>query len=767
MGGVALRIRGLVQGVGFRPHVWRLAHECALSGDVRNDGEGVLVRAWGGSEAIERFCRRVREEAPPLARIDSVERCAIDGPAPGAGFEITASQAGAIATGVVPDAATCPACLAEIGDPAQRRHNYAFTNCTHCGPRLTIIKGIPYDRPRTSMAAFQLCPDCRTEYENPADRRFHAQPIACPVCGPRLWLEYGSGEVADDPIGTAIALLRTGRILAIKGIGGFHLACDASNGVTVEELRRRKKRGDKPFAVMMPDLDGAARYVQVDAAAAAFLSGAEAPILLLPPRKDGLPLPAGIAPGQAELGVMLPYSPLHHLLLQRFGGPLVMTSGNRSDEPQCTDNDDARQRLCDLADAFLMHNRDIVNRVDDSVARMAAGAPRLMRRARGFAPGRMHLPPRLRDAAPVLAMGAELKNTFCLAGHGAAVLSQHIGDLSDARTMVDYRKALTLYRDLFAFTPSAIAVDLHPGYAATRIGEELASELGVPLVRVQHHHAHIAACMAEHGIGADAGPVLGVALDGIGLGDDGTIWGGEFLLCTYRDARRVGRITPVALPGSDQAMRQPWRNAYAHLRRFADWEDLARRHADLPFMRRLAARDLSVLDTMLARGINTPPASSMGRLFDAAAAVLDIVPERLSFEGEAAQKLEALALAAPDDVGAYAAAVEPGMLTEISWSPLWRDIIEDLGRDTEPAVIARRFHHALAQAVGDLALALAKRHGAGTIALSGGVFHNRLLLEGVLARLTPSGLRLLAHRQLPSGDGGLALGQAAVAAAQA
>lgn len=768
MRGVALRIRGLVQGVGFRPHVWRLAHESSLRGDVLNDGEGVLVRAWGPQDEIDRFCRRVRDEAPPLARIDSVERSPIDLPPPLDGFQIAASRGGAVATGIVPDAATCPACLAEIGDPAQRRHGYAFTNCTHCGPRLSIITGIPYDRPRTSMADFELCPACRAEYENPADRRFHAQPIACPDCGPRLWLEDASGarRAGDDPIGQAADLLRAGRILAIKGIGGFHLACDARDAAAIGELRRRKNRGDKPFALMMPDLDAATAYVRIDAAAVSFLAGPAAPILLLPPVAGGMPLPQAIAPGQAELGIMLPYSPLHHLLLRRFGGPLVMTSGNCSDEPQCTANEDARARLSGLADALLMHDRGIVNRVDDSVARMAAGAPRLMRRARGFAPGRLTLPDGLQAAPQILAMGAELKNTFCLGGAGAAILSQHIGDLGDALTVADYRKALALYRDLFAFAPRAIAVDRHPDYAATRIGEEIAAKAGLPVIRVQHHHAHIAACMAEHGLGAGAGPVLGVALDGIGLGADDTIWGGEFLLCTYREFRRLGRIAPVALLGGNQAMRQPWRSAYAHLRRFTDWDEMTRRHGDLPILRRLATKNLTALDHMMARGLNAPLASSTGRLFDAVAAALDIVPETLSFEGEAAQKLEALALTASGDAAAYPYALEHGELAELSWAPLWAAILADLTRGEAPAFIARRFHEALADAVATLARSLAERHGAGRVALSGGVFHNRLLLESVLARLDRSGLRVLAHAQVPSGDGGLALGQAAIAAAR-
>ena len=765
MSGLVLRIRGLVQGVGFRPNVWRLARESNLSGDVLNDGEGVLVRVWGADAEVERFCRRIRDEAPPLARIDSLERAPIAGP-PLDGFVIAESRHNVIATGIVPDAATCPACLAEIHDATQRRHRYAFTNCTHCGPRLTIIKGIPYDRPLTSMAAFDLCPQCEAEYRNPADRRFHAQPIACPTCGPRLWLESADGApiACEDAIETTAALLRDGKIVAVKGLGGFHLACDAMNAAAVAALRRRKRRGDKPFAVMMPDVASASAFVAVYGEAARFLRGSAAPILLLPRRPAQPALPDSIAPGQANIGIMLPYSPLHHLLLAAFDGPLVMTSGNRRDEPQCIANDDARDHLAGLADAFLMHDREIVNRVDDSVLRIAAGKPRLMRRARGYAPAGLPLAPGFADVPPVLAMGADLKNTFCLMRAGAAILSQHVGDLGEPRTAADGRKALALYRELFDFKPQSVAVDLHPDYAASRLGETIAAEVGAKTVTVQHHHAHIASCMAEHGVGPGEGPVLGVALDGIGFGSNGEIWGGEFLLCTYRSFRRVGRFSPVALPGGNQAMREPWRNAFAHLRSFTDWQEQSARHADLPIMRLLAGKNPPMLARMIERNLKAPPASSAGRLFDAVAAVLDIVPERISFEGEAAQKLEALAAAAPADCGQYGVDVADGELAELSWAPLWHGILADLARGEDKHIIARRFHDTLAAGVATLAQDLAERWQSGTVALSGGVFHNRLLLEGVMERLSHEPLRVLAPEQVPAGDGGLSLGQAAVAA---
>ena len=561
-----IRVRGLVQGVGFRPKVWQLAQELGVAGDVRNDGEGVLIRACAPQEALDALCRRLRAECPPLARIDALERGALEAERPAEGFRILASAATRARTGVVADAALCAACAAEIQDPANRRFRYPFTNCTHCGPRLSILRAIPYDRANTSMAAFPLCPDCRREYQDPADRRFHAQPNACPACGPRVWLEdrHGRRFATLDPLTTASQWLARGRILAIKGLGGFHLACDAGNAAAVAALRRGKHRFHKPFALMARDLEVVRRYCRVNAAQAALLGGPAAPIVLLTiggPEK----VAEAVAPGQANLGFMLPYSPLHRLLLADWEKALVMTSGNRSEEPQCLDNAEARQRLGALADGWLLHDRDIVNRVDDSVVQWLEGAPRLLRRARGYAPTPLPLPPGFAAAPPLLALGGEQKNTFCLIQEGQAILSQHLGDLEEARTAAEYRRALALYQELFQHTPWAIAIDRHPDYGATQFGRQLAAEQDLAVVAVQHHHAHIASVLADCAWPREGSRVLGIALDGLGYGDGGQLWGGEFLCADYAGYERVGFLRPVALPGGVQAIREPWRTLYAQL----------------------------------------------------------------------------------------------------------------------------------------------------------------------------------------------------------
>ncbi|MCC2111170.1 MAG: carbamoyltransferase HypF, partial [Hyphomicrobiales bacterium] len=487
-----IRVRGLVQGVGFRPHVWRVAKAFGLSGEVLNDGAGVAIEAWGEAEAIAGFLERLRAEAPPLSRIDGIETEPLSGVAPVGGFRIAVSGHGPVATGVVPDAATCPACRSEIADPADRRYRYPFTNCTHCGPRLSIVREIPYDRATTSMSVFEMCPDCRAEYENPADRRFHAQPNACPVCGPKAWLEDRSGpRTSEDPIAETAALLSDGAIVAVKGIGGFHLACDATDDGAVDELRRRKHRADKPLALMAADLTIARKYAEIGAEEAALMECAAAPIVLVP--SAGRPLARGIAPGQDHVGFMLPYTPLHHLLMQNLDRPIVLTSGNLSDEPQVIANDEARERLADIADFWLMHDREIVNRLDDSVMRCDRPGPSILRRARGLAPAPLPLAEGFADAPKILAMGGELKSTFCLLSGGQAILSQHIGDLEEAGTHADYRKNLALYRHMFDFDPEVIAVDRHPDYLSTQWGEALAEETGSTIVAVQHHHAHLAA----------------------------------------------------------------------------------------------------------------------------------------------------------------------------------------------------------------------------------------------------------------------------------
>lgn len=777
-----VRVRGLVQGVGYRPTVWRLARREGLVGSVGNDGDGVLIHVAGPREALDRFAAALRAEAPPLARIDAVERVAAPLPADAEDFVIVASGAGSVHTGVVPDAATCADCAAEIVDPFSRRYRYPFTNCTHCGPRLTIIERIPYDRATTTMRGYALCPDCGAEYRDPADRRFHAQPIACYACGPRARLLRFDGRpiavealTMFDDVDAACTLLQRGHRLAIKGLGGYQLACDAENAAAVAALRIAKRREAKPFALMARDLEVVRRYCVVDDAEAALLQSPAAPIVLLRRRVDGAALPDAIAPGLDTLGVMLPNTPLHHLLLRRMTRAIVLTSGNLASEPQCIDDAAAAAELGALADFVLTHDRPIARRVDDSVARVVAGKARLLRRARGYAPAPLPLPPGFERAPALLACGGELKNTFCLIGDGQAVLSHHIGDLEDARTYADYQRALADYAQLFAHQPAAIAVDRHPEYLSSKLGRARAAESGLPLYEVQHHHAHIAACMAENGVGVDEGAVLGVALDGLGYGEDGTIWGGEFLRADYLGYQRLGTFKPVAMPGAAQAIREPWRNTYAHLMAEMGWPRFAMNYAELDLFRFLDAQPRATLDAMLARGLNSPLASSCGRLFDAAAAAVGLCRERAQYEGQAAIAFEAAVDAATlheeTEQLAYPFAIprlRAGGLPYIEPLGVWQALLGDLILRTPVGVIAARFHKGLALAI----VRMIEQIGAAesslrTVALSGGVFQNRVLFEQVESRLLRLGYRVLSHARVPANDGGLALGQAVVAAARA
>ena len=761
--GRRLRIRGLVQGVGFRPHVWRLATEEGLCGHVLNDGAGVEIEVWGGSAALDRFGSRLSREAPPLACIDSVSWEAVDRAPERDGFRIIKSASGEISTGVVPDAATCPACLADILDPANRRYGYAFTNCTHCGPRLSIVHSIPYDRARTSMNAFPMCEACRSEYEDPADRRFHAQPNACAACGPRLWLEDGDdGTGCADPVAETARLIGEGAIVAIKGIGGFHLACDATSETAVSELRRRKRRAAKPLAVMARDVGQIRRFCAVSAQEEELLGSSAAPIVVL--RNDGEALASGIAPGQVRTGFMLPYTPLHHLLTRALDQPIVLTSGNLSDEPQAIDNDDARVRLAGVADCWLMHDRDIVNRLDDSVVRLDAPGPQILRRARGLAPAPLWMADGFADCPPVLAMGGELKSTFTLLKDGQAIVSQHLGDLEEAATHADYRKAIGLYRDIFRFDPQVIAVELHADYLSTQWGEVLASETEAELVRVQHHHAHLAACLAEHRTEPGDDRTVGVVMDGLGFGEDGTIWGGEFLVGGYSGFDRAGHFAPIPLPGGAQAMREPWRNTIAHLAT-AFGEDWFGRVSRTPLGLELGAHPLSVVERMMAQKLNSPLSSSAGRLFDAVAGALGLCADRQQYEGQAAMEMEALAQPHLSNESGYAVAVTPVQAKDVlSWTPLWEELIRDIARNTGPGVIAARFHLGLAAALAETAMRIADGAGIRRIVLSGGVMQNRILLEALHGRLLVEGYEVLVHARVPANDGGLSLGQAAIAA---
>ncbi|MBM3563017.1 MAG: carbamoyltransferase HypF [Alphaproteobacteria bacterium] len=759
------RVRGRVQGVGFRPTVWRIARQLGLAGEVLNDGEGVLVRVCGDQAGIEALLRRIACEPPPLARIDCIERRGYAGRLP-QDFRIADSLGGPTRTQVAPDAAICGACAAELRNPRDRRNRYPFANCTHCGPRLSIVTGIPYDRATTTMAPFALCAACEAEYRNPADRRFHAEAIACPECGPTASLiAFGQTEVPldgeADAVENAARLIARGDIIAIKGLGGYHLACDATSAEAVARLRRLKRRDAKPFALMARDLSVIRRYCPVGAIEERELTGVEAPIVLL--RATGPQrLPEPIAPGVDTLGFMLPTTPLHLLLMDRFDHPLVMTSGNISDEPAVTDDAEARRQLADIAPFALTHDRAIANRVDDSVVRIMDGRPRMLRRARGYAPAPLSLPRGFDHAPDLLAMGGELKTTFCMVKDGEAILSQHQGDLENAATFDDYRRNLRLYEKLFDHAPSAIVIDRHPEYLSSKLGRTEAETRGLSLIEVQHHHAHVAACLAENGRPLDAPPALGIVLDGLGFGDDGTIWGGEFLLADYFRYERLARLKPVAMPGGAQAAREPWRNLYAHLRAAVEPDSECLAAEWMAFDR----KPLAMIDRMISQGVNSPLASSCGRLFDAVAAALGVCADRQAYEGEAAARLEALAFAAPKEQRGYEFELSQSQLIDIDPAPLWRAIFDDLRRGVTVPVVACRFHLGLAESIAAVAVRLSAARNIETVALSGGCFQNRLLFESVCERLRGLGLEVLTHADTPANDGGLSLGQAAIGAAR-
>src|ERR1700722_13962078 len=739
----AIRVEGIVQGVGFRPFVYSLATGLGLSGFVGNDVDGVFVEVEGPSAAVTEFLRRLERDPPPLARIEGVTPTPPSPQGPPSSPIAPTPPPAPPRTLLSADTATCTDCLRELADPNDRRYRYPFINCTNCGPRFTIVRDVPYDRPFTTMAPFAMCPACAAEYHDPADRRFHAQPTCCPACGPGLTLRDPAGRpLPGDPVTQAAGLLRSGQILAVKGVGGYHLAVDAACQPAAATLRARKHREDKPFAVLAADLDQARELADVDQAAAVLLTSPARPIVLLPRRPDAPVAPAA-APGHRSLGVMLPYTPLHHLLVRALGHSMVLTSGNVSDEPIAYRDDDALARLAPIADAFLTHDRAIHIRTDDSVARTFRGRPMLIRRSRGYVPE-----PVTAGAGfprPVLACGAELKNTFCLAQGRHAVISHHIGDLENAETLRSFTEGIVHFRRLFDIDPQVVAYDLHPEYLSAKYALDLD---GVDLQGVQHHHAHIASCLAENG--AD-GPVIGVAFDGTGYGTDGTIWGGEFLVASLAGFERAGHLAPVPMPGGAAAIRQPWRMAAAYGAR-----------GDLRWARRNADRWAAVT-AMAAKGVNAPLTSSAGPLFDAAAALLG-VRDTINYEGQAAIELEQLA--DPAERGAYPAAVVAGDPFPIRDADLLTALISDLTAGVRAPVIAARFHHGVAAAIEAGCVVLRERHGLTTVALSGGVFQNMLLLHATAARLEARGFRVLTHSRLPCNDGGISLGQAVIAAAR-
>jgi hydrogenase maturation protein HypF len=756
-GRLRVRVSGTVQGVGFRPFVYRLAHELGLDGWVLNDTLGVLIEVEGAPSALGRFLERLGDEAPPLASVERIvpEQLA---PAGDVGFRILASAAaGEPAAPVSPDSATCPECLAEIWDPADRRYRYPFVNCTNCGPRFTIVEGVPYDRPLTTMSGFQMCDECRAEYEDPLDRRFHAQPNACPVCGPRARLLDGGGEEtaggqSGDVVAAAAGALSAGKIVAVKGLGGYHLACRADDEGVVATLRSRKHREDKPFAVMVPSVAAARALGQVSDAEERMLTARERPILLLRRNPDA-DLAVSVAPRSREVGLMLPYTPLHHLLLGDCGLPLVMTSGNVSDEPIAYRDEEAIERLAPIADLFLTHDRPIHIRTDDSVVRSVSigktAAPLLLRRSRGFVPGSMELP--VETARPLLACGAELKNAFCLAKGRRAWVGHHIGDLENYETLRSFREGIEHFQRLFAVEPALCVHDMHPEYLSTKYAFERA---GVELVAVQHHHAHLAACLAEHG---EDGPALGAIYDGTGFGSDGTVWGGELLVGDLRDFERVGHLRPVPLPGGTAAIREPWRMACAwSIEALGEVPELPAALASA-----VEPRDWRNCGEIAGSGIGSPATTSMGRLFDAVGALCG-APTRVTYEGQAAVELEAMAAA--DERGRYEMPAAPA--AGLDPRPTVAAVLAEIAEGVAPAIVAARFHNTVAAATAEAAAALAARHDLGTVVLSGGVFQNRRLLEQTSKLLGAADLRVLVPERLPPNDGGISFGQATVAAAR-
>jgi hydrogenase maturation protein HypF len=763
--GCRVTVHGVVQGVGFRPFVYTLATELGLSGFVANTGEGVVTEAEGTPAALDAFCARIGTDAPPLAVVESVTRRETP-PTGRSGFTIDTSHARSGGrTLVSPDTATCPACLAELRDPADRRHRHPFVTCTHCGPRFTIVTGLPYDRASTTMADFPLCARCAREYEDPGDRRFHAQPVACHDCGPRLRL-LADGVESREPMAEARRLLAAGRILAVKGLGGYHLACDAENDTAVRLLRRRKNRGDKPFALMARDLADIRPLVRVTDAEAALLTGERRPIVLLrrhlsgPPQAGAPALSDAVAPGSADLGVMLPYTPLHHLLLGLPGDPpgprlLVMTSGNLAGEPIATDDEEALRRLKGLADAWLLHDRPIHVPCDDSVVRVVDGEPLPLRRSRGYAPFPLTLPFRV---PPTLAVGGDLKNTCCLGDDRHAWLSAHIGDMDDLATLTAFDHARSHLEHLTGTRPRALAADRHPGYRSAQWARRHAD--GRPLHHVQHHHAHIASAMAENGLSAQAA-VIGVAFDGTGYGDDRAVWGGEFLIAGYQAHRRFAHLRYAPLPGGDPAVRRPYRMALAHLHAAGlPWDD------DLPCVTACPPDERAVLARQLQRGLGCAETSSAGRLFDAVASLAGIC-HHSGYEAQAALELEAAAAGAGVlPARGYCFALRPsatGPLTADP-TPVLAGVVADLRRGVPRGLIAARFHRSLVTLVRRLCAAARQQHGLDTVALSGGVFANAVLATACAEGLRRDGFTVLRHRLVPPGDGGLALGQLVVAA---
>jgi hydrogenase maturation protein HypF len=753
-----ISVHGVVQGVGFRPFVYQLANKHNLKGWVCNTSEDVKIEAQGESKDLKHFLSELQNNAPPLAHIEKIS-VTYHPPADYTNFEIRLSIAEEDKyQPVSPDIATCPECLGEIFSPEDRRYHYPFTNCTNCGPRFTIIEDIPYDRPKTTMRYFRMCPDCQAEYDDPLDRRFHAQPNACPKCGPRLELLDAKGNHVEtsDVIAAASRLLKDGEILAIKGLGGFLLACDATSEKAVKLLRQRKRRPFKPLAIMVADMQEARRNCYISEAEEQLLTSPQSPIVLM----SWKPKPTvcqAVAPNLKYLGVMLPYTPLHHILLREAGLPLVMTSGNISEEPIAKDNDEALRRLSGIADYFLVHNRDIYARYDDSVTVIERDEVQLTRRARSYAPFPIHLP---FTARQVLGCGAEEKNNFCLTKDNYAFVSQHIGDMENLETLEHFQNTLALYKKLFRIEPEIVAYDLHPEYLSTKYALELGNQFShLKLVPVQHHHAHIVSCMVDNKV---KNPVIGVALDGTGYGSDGRIWGGEFMIADYKGLQRMGHLEYLPLPGGSAAIKRPYRTATGYLLKLLGEDSISPK---LAFLKKVDAVEIELIKRQIQAGLNSPLASSMGRLFDAVSALLGIKGE-IDYEGQAAVELEMVAYDAVDKVGndsyPYSIIQHDGT-NIIQLKELLSAIVEDLYQGVNKATIAGRFHNTVARMIYEMCQLIAKGTGINQIALSGGVFQNRLLLRKTVPLLESAGFSVLTHKQVPCNDGGISLGQAVIA----
>jgi hydrogenase maturation protein HypF len=748
-----IHVSGIVQGVGFRPYVYRLATERHLAGQIANTSSGVVIEIEGAAEVVEDFLSSLPAQAPPLAMVTDIRVVEIHRTGESEFCILPSDPSASVRTLISPDIATCADCLRELFDPADHRYRYPFINCTNCGPRFSIVSGIPYDRTQTSMSVFPMCPRCRSEYEDPRNRRFHAQPNACWECGPQLEFCDSRGQClsVEGPIVEAVARLRAGDIVAVKGLGGFHLAVDATNSGAVERLRERKRRIEKPFAVMVSDLETVSRFCMVGAEDRELLCLPQRPIVLLP-KINPCPLAESVAPFNSYAGIFLPYTPIHHLLFEKSElQALVMTSGNLSEEPIAIGNSEAVTRLGDIADWFLLHNREILLRCDDSVLRRTSGRTRQIRRSRGFVPVPVFLK---KEFPPTLAVGGELKSTICLLRGREAFLSQHIGDLENVEAYKFFQEAVNHFRRILEIRPSLVAYDLHPDYFSTRWAR---AQSGMQTVGVQHHHAHIASCMAENHL---EGRVIGFALDGTGYGTDGRIWGGEVLLADYLDFERAAHLAYVPLPGGAAAIREPWRMAVSHL-----WASFG---ADLlnlpiPFFRQIPQTRIRTVVQMMERQVNSPLTSSCGRLFDAVAALINLRHE-VNYEAQAAVELEMCrdeaAAGQPYPFGLS----EAGDVLQIDFRPLFSAIVDDMLSSATAGKISQRFHDGLVQALAAIARLLRKRTSLNTVCLSGGTFQNACLANGLEQQLRGEGFEVYTHSQVPAGDGGISLGQAVVAA---